>query len=292
MYEQEMLQRGFVFLSGATGVMGELHQHREVEVNLVVEGELTYLFGGSLETLPAGQVAIFWAMIPHQAVHIVPGTRSFRIHLPLARFFQWDLPSKFISGLLHGKIMREPDASWATRDDQIFEQWRVDLEVPSTDANQIVLLELEARIRRLARSVSLSSDKAPANDLTSTMRDRSFDKVEQMAVYIIENYQKRITTSDIAAAAGLHPKYAMTLFRDRCGLTIGEYLAQQRISQAQRLLATTEKKIVDVAFTSGFGSVSQFYEVFTRHCHQSPKDFRWRQKQYYGRDGGKVVLGD
>ena len=290
MYEQEMLHRGFVFLSGATGVMGELHQHREVEVNLVVEGELTYLFGGSLETLPAGQVAVFWAMIPHQAIHIVPGTRSFRIHLPLARFFQWGLPSKFISGLLHGEIMREPDVSWATRDDWLFEQWRVDLEVPSTDASQIVLLELEARIRRLARSRAIPLDKASTNDVTLATRDSSFDKVEQMAIYIIENYQKRITTSNIAAAAGLHPKYAMTLFRDRCGLTIGEYLAQQRISQAQRLLATTEKKIVDVAFTSGFGSVSQFYDVFTRHCHQSPKDFRRRQKQYYGRDGSKAVL--
>jgi AraC-like DNA-binding protein len=69
-------------------------------------------------------------------------------------------------------------------------------------------------------------------------------------------------------------------------------LAQQRISQAQRLLAATDKKIVDVAFSSGFGSVSQFYDVFTRHCHQSPKDFRRRQKQYYRADGGKSVLGD
>ena len=259
--------------------MPELHQHREVEVNLVVEGELTYLFGGSLATLPAGQVAVFWAMIPHQTVHIVEGTCSFRIHIPLARFLQWDLPSEFTSCLLHGEIVREPDASWAAHDNWLFEQWRVDLDVPSTDVNQIVLLELEARIRRLARSVFLSSDKDPENDLTPAIRDRAFEKVEQMAVYITENYQERITTSDIAAAAGLHPKYAMTLFRDRCGITIGEYLAQQRISQAQRLLATTEKKIVDIAFTSGFGSLSQFYDVFTRHCHQSPKDFRRRQKQ-------------
>jgi AraC-like DNA-binding protein len=202
------------------------------------------------------------------------------------------LPSEFTSRLLHGEIVREPDASWATHDERLFEQWRVDLEVPSADTNRIVLLELEARIRRLARSRCISSDKNAAQDLTPAMRDRSFEKVEQMAIYITENYQKSITATDIAAAAGLHPKYAMTLFRDRCGLTIGEYLAQQRISQAQRLLAATDKKIVDVAFSSGFGSVSQFYDVFTRHCHQSPKDFRRRQKQYYRADGGKSVLGD
>jgi AraC-like DNA-binding protein len=69
----------------------------------------------------------------------------------------------------------------------------------------------------------------------------------------------------------------MALFRERCGVTLGEYLAQQRISQAQRLLATTDKKIVDVAFASGFGSVSQFYDTFAHYCGQTPKDFRLRQ---------------
>ena len=61
-------------------------------------------------------------------------------------------------------------------------------------------------------------------------------------------------------------------------MTLREYLTQQRLSQAQRLLATTDSKVVDVAFASGFGSVSQFYDVFTRYCGQSPNHFRASQQ--------------
>lgn len=278
MFEAQMLQRGFVFLSGEVGVMPELHQHREVEVNLFSGGEVTYLFGGTLVTLPATQMAVFWAMIPHQLVKAEPKSRYYCVHLPLARFLQWQMPSEFTSRLLHGEIIGEHDAAYSARDLSLFAQWHCDLESSAADVNHVLLLELEARIRRLAWSVAALPAKVSRSSSTEAARDRSFDRVEQMAVYITDNYQEHISTSDIAAAAGLHPKYAMALFRERCGVTIGEYLAQQRISQAQRLLATTEKKIVDIAFASGFGSVSQFYDTFSRYCGQSPKDFRSRQQ--------------
>ena len=118
-----------------------------------------------------------------------------------------------------------------------------------------MLLELEARLRRLARSAAIDRRGEVAGG------DGSLDKLEQMAVFITEHYQDRITVADIAAAAHLHPKYTTGLFRDRRGMTLRDYLVQQRLSQAQRLLATTDRNVVDVAFASGFGSVSQFYEV-------------------------------
>ena len=43
---------------------------------------------------------------------------------------------------------------------------------------------------------------------------------------------------------------------------------------AERLLATTDMKIVDIAFASGFGSASRFYSAFEALCRQSPKKYR------------------
>jgi transcriptional regulator GlxA family with amidase domain len=43
---------------------------------------------------------------------------------------------------------------------------------------------------------------------------------------------------------------------------------QHRLFHARRLLATTDRKLLDIAMEreSGFGSASRFYESFTRAC--------------------------
>ncbi len=39
-------------------------------------------------------------------------------------------------------------------------------------------------------------------------------------------------------------------------------------------MATSDTKIVDVAFASGFGSLSRFNEAFRRACGCTPRDYR------------------
>ncbi len=80
----------------------------------------------------------------------------------------------------------------------------------------------------------------------------------------------------MARAAGLHPHYAMTLFRDTIGTTIIDYVVQQRLAHAQRLLVTTDDRILDVALASGFHSLSRFNDAFRRACHCTPRDYRRR----------------
>jgi len=269
---EDLLTQGFGFLTGAPGLMPSLHRHREVEVNLVVAGEMTYLFGGATVVLPPSQLAVFWATIPHQVIRLAPKTDFYCIHVPLSLFLQWGLPSDFTNRLLHGEMVREQDPVWMQRDLAAFEQWRRDLSASVVDRRHIVLLEIEARLWRLALSVGAGESDTLRG--TAPSRLQAIEKVEQMAAYIADHYQEEIDIDAIASAAQLHPKYAMTLFRAHCGMTIGEYLSQQRLSQAQRLLATTDRKVVDVALASGFGSLSQFYAVFQRFCGQSPKSFR------------------
>ena len=66
----------------------------------------------------------------------------------------------------------------------------------------------------------------------------------------------------------------MTLFRRTFGLSIGAYLTQYRVADAQRLLATTDARIVDVALAAGFGSLSRFYAAFGQACGRSPRAYR------------------
>lgn len=95
-----------------------------------------------------------------------------------------------------------------------------------------------------------------------------------MAYFIAQRYTEKLTVQDVAPHVKLHPNYAMSLFHRTFGTTLINYLTQHRVSHAQRLLATTEESIANVAFDSGFNSISRFNDAFRRACGCSPREYR------------------
>jgi AraC-like DNA-binding protein len=91
---------------------------------------------------------------------------------------------------------------------------------------------------------------------------------------IAQRYREPLTVEEIGRAVGLHPNYAMGIFKKAFGTTLIDYVTHHRVSHAQRLLATTEEKIVEVAFGSGFNSLSRFNEAFRRACGCTPRSYR------------------
>lgn len=142
----------------------------------------------------------------------------------------------------------------------------------------IVLLEAQTRIRRLALAAT------PAQASTGT-RGLVADggKAARMARFVAESYRRPLRVADIAAAVGLHPTYAMAVFRRAYGISLGEYLVQYRLTHAQRLLATTDMPILDLALDAGFGAASRFYAAFKRVHAQSPRAYR---AQFQGAPAG------
>jgi transcriptional regulator GlxA family with amidase domain len=66
----------------------------------------------------------------------------------------------------------------------------------------------------------------------------------------------------------------MALFQKTFGTTLMKYVTQHRLSHAQRLLVTTEDSIVNIAFSSGFGSLSRFNEAFRESFGCTPRGYR------------------
>ncbi len=57
--------------------------------------------------------------------------------------------------------------------------------------------------------------------------------VERMARFIGEKGLEPITVEDVAEAAGLHPNYAMSLYKRVVGLTIKQSITRHRLDTAQ-----------------------------------------------------------
>jgi len=256
-------------------LMSRPDRHNEVELNLLKHGSLTYLLGGRKVTIQAGRLAVFWAAIPHQIIGASSHGEYFVATLPLAWFLDWGLPDRLVQPILHAQIVSNPTEATTRHDVGQFEQWVADLKHPREDKRRAVLLELEARLLRLAMSLPPYELPARARRGKRKPVERAgLSKAEQMACFIAQHYTEPLSAADISGWAGLHPNYAMSLFKRVFATTLNDYLTQHRISHAQRLLATTDQKVLAIALDSGFGSVSRFNASFKQACGCSPRQYR------------------
>lgn len=249
--------------------------HNEVELNLLESGWLVYLLGGRKIRIETGRLSAFWAAIPHQIIEFGPHTDYFVVTIPFACFLQWKLPESFVQPMLRGEVHCDPFPGRGRLDRDLFAQWEIDLRKPEGEIKDIVLLEMEARLLRLATALPSPPPTAKkSHPKHLALQDGGLNKVEQMACLIAQRYTEPLTVDGIGKAVSLHPNYAMSLFKKAFGTTLIEYLTHHRVSHAQRLLATTDEKIVEVAFQSGFNSISRFNEAFRRACGCSPREYR------------------
>lgn len=260
--------------------------HNEIELNLLTKGNVSYLLGGRKVQLDAGSLNVFWAAIPHQIVDFAKETSYFVATIPLAWFLQCKLTDRFVQPLLRGEVLTEKLEARERHDQDLFAQWELDLQQPDDDVRHVVMLEMEARLRRMIGALPLAVGTAgpKAKARATSLQGGELNKVEQIACLIAQRYTEQLTVTEIGRSVGLHPNYAMGLFKKAFGTTLLDYLMHHRISHAQRLLATTDDKIVEVAFASGFNSISRFNETFRRACGCTPREYRL---QHAMREGTK-----
>jgi AraC-like DNA-binding protein len=99
-----------------------------------------------------------------------------------------------------------------------------------------------------------------------------------MATFVARHYRDPIGLEDVAREVRLHPDYASALFRKAFGATPTRFILQHRVSHAQRMLVTSDAKVLEVAMEAGFGSLSRFNAAFRQHCGCSPRQYRSRHR--------------
>ena len=81
-------------------------------------------------------------------------------------------------------------------------------------------------------------------------------------MYIDENITYPITLEEVAAAASMSRTYFFAVFKKINGITPWKYITVKRVEKAVELIKTTDMTKLDIAFSCGFSSSSNFYKAF------------------------------
>lgn len=101
-----------------------------------------------------------------------------------------------------------------------------------------------------------------------------FQKLRRVLDYINDHLDRDISLADLATSIDLSSYHFTRLFKQSIGMAPHQYLIEQRIDAAKRLLATTQSSIADIAYQVGFSSQSHLTTLFRRRVGMTPAAYR------------------
>lgn len=92
--------------------------------------------------------------------------------------------------------------------------------------------------------------------------------------YIENQLYGDLTLDQLSAICHLSPNYLSSLFKKEVGTSFSEYIQQQRIDEAKKLLTFTNYPILDIGSLLNFTDQSYFIKVFKKFTGITPKQYR------------------
>lgn len=92
--------------------------------------------------------------------------------------------------------------------------------------------------------------------------------------FVQSHSEQPVTLGQVAQHAHINPFYFCKLFKRTTGMTLTEYVARVRVEKAKTLLADPARRISEVVFAAGFGSIPRFNSVFKRQVGMPATQYR------------------
>lgn len=120
-------------------------------------------------------------------------------------------------------------------------------------------------------SILIKNDKLTLGE--EVCENIKLKKINEIKLYINENYLKNITLDDLAKVAQVSKYYLIRKFNECYGLSPHQYITNLRINYSKKLLKKN-KKIADIAIDSGFYDQSHFIKCFKEYTGVTPMNYK------------------
>ncbi|MEJ6120694.1 helix-turn-helix domain-containing protein [Vibrio sp. 2-Bac 85] len=253
--------------------MNKYHWHQQIEVNVIYKGTVEYIFNNGNIQIKAGEMVLFWAVAPHRVNKVSEDALMEIINIPLNMFLSRVLPERFVQQVMHGGVIQSGTEGIVSIDES--NRWLKCYQENDETRIGIVQDEIFLMLRRLCFYDYQVEMFSFLRDVTLHKANYTgYKNVQLMLDYIANNHNTDIKVDDIAAYVKLHPKYAMSLFKNMLSVSIKQYLIIMRINHAKVLLGNTRNPIKNIATNSGFKHPSSFFAAFKKHTDITPQEFR------------------
>lgn len=92
--------------------------------------------------------------------------------------------------------------------------------------------------------------------------------------FIAQHSSEEISLAQVAKAANTSANYFSEKFKEATGTNFVHYVARIRFEKATALLHEHDLRVSEIAFATGFQSLSQFNRVFRKFAGKSPTEYR------------------
>ncbi len=94
--------------------------------------------------------------------------------------------------------------------------------------------------------------------------------IQSALEYIESNLTEELKIENIASKAYVSSFHFQRIFNVLCGLTVGEYVRNRRLTLSAQELSSSNKRVIDIALKYGYDSPDSFTRAFTRFHGISP----------------------
>ena len=244
-----------------------LHGHDDLEIGLLLEGEVELVLENSPHLLREGDVYL----INRYQLHAFADTGkdnlilAFQIPSSLLRTLQPRMGTlRFLENIPENPAVRE---SCKDMLEKCFRSYFSEDPYKEIDCASIMLSILYTLLSQT--QVRQFSDAEFQNFKSQT------ERINHVTDYVEHHYMEKISLQDLAEKENLSVYYLSHLIRNVTGYSFREYLNHQRFEHALRMIRSdTDYSLLDIALQSGFSSTRYLNREFEERTGVDAKTFR------------------
>jgi len=254
-----------------------LHYHPEIEIMYIMQGRGTRVVGDSVESFSSGDFVLVGSNTPHvwksNKEHYEERDDLFAeclvLFIPPKTLGDEILPIPEMSAIT--KMLEDGKRGIKFKKDEAagLREMMVDIYSLQGMDRMLKVVELLHKMSQCKHTHYLSSIGYESN-----FEHRDFDRLSRCVEYLLQHYDQKIELETLADLANLTPNSFCRYFKKRTTKTFSEFLTELRLGKACQLLMESDKTISQIAFESGFSSLSNFNDQFKKFKHESPRKYR------------------
>ncbi len=253
----------------------KLHQHREIQISLIVKGEGTCIIGDFVGEFRSNDIFVIGENLPH----------VFNCDTSLHNDVY--MISLFFTESSYGEIFFSlPEFNSFN---SFFKNSALGIKVISNKNKLVSLLKKIKSHSKFNQFISLLNvlqiiAKGDNQKLSSLINKKKYDgaegkRMQDIFEFTMRNFDKNISLNQVSDIANMTPNAFCRYFKQRTNKTFNNFLNEIRIGNACKLLTkNSDLGIAEISYLSGFNNLTNFNRKFKTVKGITPSEYRKKNK--------------